>query len=540
MMTSECPSWPEEFADLYRRTGCWQGETFGEMLRRRAKSEGERIAVTSQKRSISYAELDENADRLAAGFDALGIKKGHHVVIQLPNITEFFEVCFALFRLGALPVFALPSHRSSEIIYFSEFTKAIAYIIPDTYAGFDYRVLARKVRDAVSTLQHVIVAGSEEEFLPLKDMYAAPIEIKQDINSCDAAFLQLSGGSTGLSKFIPRTHDDYIYSLRTSNDVCRMNRDSVYLAVLPIAHNYPLSSPGVLGTLYAGGRVVLSPGQSPDEAFPLIGREHVTITSLVPPLAMIWMEAVSSRNYDLSSLEVLQVGGAKFSEEAARKIMPAFGCTLQQVFGMAEGLVNYTGLNDSEETIVSTQGRPMSPYDEIRVVDEEDCVVKPGETGELLTRGPYTIRGYYKAEDYNAKAFTVDGFYRTGDLVRVSASGYIIVEGRAKDQINRGGEKIAAEEVENHLLAHDAVFDAAIVSMPDKFLGERSCAFVIPYHRTPTAGELKNFLKKRGIAAYKIPDRIEFVDSFPFTPFGKVSKKMLRQIISEKLISSAI
>jgi 2,3-dihydroxybenzoate-AMP ligase len=535
-MIDEYPSWPEKFADIYRRTGCWQGETFGEMLRRRAQSEGERIAVTSEKRSISYAELNLNADRMAAGFKALGIKKGHCVVVQLPNIPEFFEVCFALFRLGALPVFALPSHRSSEITYFCEFTEAVVYIIPDKYAGFDYCPLARKVKEKVSTLQHVIVAGIAETFLPLKDMYAAPLEKTPEVKSSDVAFLQLSGGSTGLSKLIPRTHDDYIYSLRKSNEVCRINRKSVYLAVLPIAHNYPLSSPGVLGTLYAGGRIVLSPGSSPDEAFPLIAQECVTITSLVPPLAMIWTEAVSSRNYDLSSLEVLQVGGAKFSEEAAKKIMPAFDCTLQQVFGMAEGLVNYTRLDDSEKTIVSTQGRPMSPYDEIRVVDEDDCEVKPGEVGELLTRGPYTIRGYYKAKEHNAKAFTPDGFYRTGDLVRVNASGYIVVEGRVKDQINRGGEKIAAEEVENHLLAHDDVFDVAIVSMPDRFLGERSCAFVIPRHRTPTIGELKSFLRKRGISDYKIPDRIEFVDSFPLTPFGKVSKKLLREIISEKLI----
>jgi 2,3-dihydroxybenzoate-AMP ligase len=206
---------------------------------------------------------------------------------------------------------------------------------------------------------------------------------------------------------------------------------------------------------------------------------------------------------------------------------------------MAEGLVNYTRLDDSEETIVSTQGRPMSKYDEIRVVDEDDVDVEPGSVGLLLTRGPYTIRGYYKAEEHNAKAFTSDGFYRTGDLVRVNESGYIVVEGRDKDQINRGGEKVAAEEVENHLLAHDAVLDVAIVSMPDEFLGERSCAFVIPRHQTPTASELKRFLRERGIAAFKIPDRIEFINSFPYTPLGKVSKKKLRQLIAKKLIVRA-
>lgn len=534
-MQSVYPSWPKEFADRYRKTGCWRGETFGGCLRERAKRYGERIAITSGDRDLSYTKLDHQADRLAAGFQSLGIKKGDRVVVHLPNIIPFFEVIFALFRIGALPVFALPSHRSSEITYFCQFTEAVAYIIPDTYGAFDYRALAREVKHTVSTLQQVIVAGDAEEFIALTALYRETIDQQEAVDPGDVAFLQLSGGTTGLSKLIPRTHDDYIYSLRMSNEICGMNEESVYLAVLPIAHNYPLSSPGVLGTLYAGGRIVLATGPSPDEAFPLIERERATITALVPPLALIWLEAVSSRHDDLSSLQVLQVGGAKFSEEAARRIKPAFGCTLQQVFGMAEGLVNYTRLDDPETTIVSTQGRPMSPYDEIRVVDEDDCDVAPGEVGQLLTRGPYTIRGYYKAEEHNAKTFTADGFYRTGDLVRVNPSGHIVVEGRAKDQINRGGEKIAAEEIENHLLAHEAVLDAAIVSMPDEFLGERTCAFIVPRHREPTASELKKFLKDRGIAAFKIPDRIELIQSFPYTPLGKVSKKALREMITKKL-----
>ncbi|NEW06376.1 (2,3-dihydroxybenzoyl)adenylate synthase [Paenibacillus sp. SYP-B3998] len=537
-MLSRCPSWPNEYADRYRKEGCWQGETFGDMLRTRASKHGDRIAITSGESCWSYGELDTKADRLAAGLSKLGIKPMDRVIVQLPNISEFFEVCFALFRLGALPVFALPLHRSSEITYFSEFTEAVAYIIPDTYSGFDYRELARQAQNKVPTLRNVIVVGDPQEFTALGDLHTEPT-ILPEVNASDVAFLQLSGGSTGLPKLIPRTHDDYIYSLRVSADICKLDESSVYLAVLPVAHNYPLSSPGVLGTLYAGGRVVLAPRSSPDDAFPLIARERVTITGLVPPLALIWLEAASSRHYDLSSLQVLQVGGAKFSEEVARRVRSTLGCTLQQVFGMAEGLVNYTRLDDPEETLVNTQGRPMSPYDEIRVVDEDDQEVEQGQTGHLLTRGPYTIRGYYKAEEHNAKAFTLDGFYRTGDLVRLTASGYLVVEGRAKDQINRGGDKVAAEEIENHLLAHPAVHDVAVVSMPDEFLGERTCAFVILHERPATAGELKAFLRERGLAAYKIPDRVEFIDSFPQTGVGKVSKKALRESIAQKLSSVA-
>ncbi|KXG09498.1 2,3-dihydroxybenzoate-AMP ligase [Anoxybacillus sp. P3H1B] len=536
-MLSGCVAWPKELADFYRKEGCWAGETFGDMLRQRAMKYGERIAVTSRKRQLTYQELDRRADQLAAGLYQMGIRPKDRVVLQLPNQVEFFEVCFALFRLGALPVFALPSHRFSEIRYFCEFSEAAAYIIADQHAGFDFRSLARQVKAAVPTLKHVIVTGEAEEFLSLEDLFIEPIELPI-VRSSDIAFFQLSGGSTGLSKMIPRTHDEYIYSLRISAEICQLNQDSIYLAALPMAHNYPLSSPGVLGTLYAGGRVVLSESPSPDEAFPLIQQEKVTITALVPPLVWIWLDAASSRQYDLSSLQVLQVGGAKFSAEVAKRVQPVLGCKLQQVYGMAEGLVNYTRLDDPEEIVIHTQGRPMSPYDEIRIVDKEDREVEPGEVGELLTRGPYTIRGYYKAEEHNAKAFTSDGFYRTGDLVRMTPSGYLVVEGRVKDQINRGGEKIAAEEMENHLLAHPAVRDAAIVSMPDEFLGERSCAFIIPRDASLKATELRAFLRERGVAAFKIPDRIEFVDSFPKTPVGKINKRELRKRITEKLQAS--
>ncbi|TXS19511.1 (2,3-dihydroxybenzoyl)adenylate synthase [Streptomyces sp. adm13(2018)] len=530
------PTWPAEFAERYRAAGWWRGETFGAVLRERAEARPDRVAVVDHagpdgaRRAWTYGELDLRADRLAAGLAARGIGRGDKVVVQLPNVAEFFEVIFALFRLGALPVFALPAHRESEISYFASFTEAVAYVIPAEDAGFDYRSLATTVLARTPSLRHVFVVGADAgPFEALSDVPAEPVPLTGPAPS-DLAFLQLSGGSTGVPKLIPRTHDDYIYSLRGSNEICGVDETSVYLCVLPAAHNFPLSSPGSLGALYAGGRVVMCPRPAPDAAFPLIQDEGVTITGLVPPLALVWSDAAAASNYDLSSLDVLLVGGAKFGEEAARRVKPALGCTLQQVFGMAEGLVNYTRLDDDTATIVTTQGRPISPDDEIRIVDDEDRDVPEGTTGHLLTRGPYTIRGYWNAPEHNARSFTADGFYRTGDLVRVTPSGHLVVEGRAKDQINRGGEKIAAEEVENHLLAHPSVHDANVVAEPDPYLGERSCAYVIPRADAPAIGALalKRFVRDRGLAAFKVPDRIVFVEAFPTTGVGKVSKKDLR------------
>lgn len=274
MSPDDAPTWPSDFAERYRAAGWWRGETFGSMLRERAEAHPDRIAVVDPVADIrwSYAELDRRADRLAAGFLARNITKGDRVVVQLPNVAEFFEVVFALFRIGALPVFALPAHRETEISYFCEFTEAVAYVIAAEHDGYDYRELAAKARAGTDTLRHVFVAGDPGAFEALADVARAPVSCVPP-RPDDLAFLQLSGGSTGVPKLIPRTHDDYIYSLRGSNDICGVDEHSVYLCVLPAAHNFPLSSPGSLGTLYAGGRVVLCPRPSPEVAFPLIERE---------------------------------------------------------------------------------------------------------------------------------------------------------------------------------------------------------------------------------------------------------------------------
>nr|WP_042191324.1 (2,3-dihydroxybenzoyl)adenylate synthase [Kibdelosporangium sp. MJ126-NF4]CEL19999.1 2,3-dihydroxybenzoate-AMP ligase [Kibdelosporangium sp. MJ126-NF4]CTQ97223.1 2,3-dihydroxybenzoate-AMP ligase (EC 2.7.7.58) [Kibdelosporangium sp. MJ126-NF4] len=524
-------AWPPEFAERYRDLGYWRGQTLGDFLAERAATYGSRTAVVGGEHRWTYRELDERATRMAHGLLALGIGKGDRVVVQLPNVAEFFEVVFGLFRIGALPVFALPAHRFSEIEYFCRFTEASAYVIADRFGGFDYRTLAARIPD----LPLVLVAGEPGEFRALDTVPTAGSGPLPEVSADEVAFLNLSGGSTGVPKLIPRTHDDYLYSVRESADICGLGGESVYLATLPVSHNFTLSSPGVLGALHAGSRIVLTPAPSPDVAFPLIERERVTITGVVPPIALLWMDSPARKRYDLSSMEVLQVGGARLADEAAGRVGTELGCRLQQVFGMAEGLVNYTRDDDPPELVTTTQGTPISPHDEIRIVDHDDVEVAPGEVGQLLTRGPYTIRGYYRAEAHNATAFTADGFYRTGDLVRVLPSGHIIVSGRVKDQINRGGEKVAAEEVENHLLAHDGVHDAVLVGIDDPQLGEKTCAFVIPRSPEPSAAELRKFLRERGLAAFKIPDRIELVDEFPYTGVGKTSRRALAQAIKEGL-----
>ncbi|MBR0956664.1 (2,3-dihydroxybenzoyl)adenylate synthase [Bradyrhizobium japonicum] len=530
--------WPEKCALLYREKGYWRGETMFGFLAQRARETPDRIAVIGGEQRWSYAGLLERANENAARFLALGLRPGERVVVQLPNIPEFLSVVFGLFRANLIPVFALPAHRVTEISHFVEKAQASAYVIQAVDGGFDYRALAREVRARAVGLGHVVVIGVAEEFRALDDIPRSEQTLPPLPSPAEVAFLQISGGSTGLPKLIPRTHDDYIYSFRASADICGLGKDSVFMAALPVAHNFPMSSPGVFGALYAGSRIVMCPSPSAETAFALIEQERVTMTGLVPPLALLWMQAASTSKHDISSLEVLLVGGAKFMPEAASRVGAALGCTLQQVFGMAEGLVNYTRLDDPDDIIVNTQGRPISPDDELLIIDDHGNPVADGQPGQLLTRGPYTIRSYHNDDAANARAFTEDGYYRTGDIVSRTREGYLVVRGRAGDHINRAGEKVSAEEIEDHLLAHPGVFDAAVVSIPDPYLGERSCAFIIPKGKRPGVAALKAFVRGRGLAEFKVPDQIIFVDVFQTTAVGKVSRKVLRQQLRAQFLKT--
>ncbi|MEK7209914.1 MAG: AMP-binding protein, partial [Candidatus Binatota bacterium] len=358
----------------------------------------------------------------------------------------------------------------------------------------------------------------------------SPEELKRiTIDPEDPSLFQLSGGTTGAPKLIPRTHNDYVYNSKMAASVTGVGPDKILLDVLPLAHNLPLACPGLQGFLLHGGKVVLANTTRGEDIFPLIERYRVTHIHVVPALLIRWINDPLIKKSDLSSLEVIQSGGQRLQPEVRRRTKELIpGVTVQENFGMAEGMLMFVRLDDPEEVRMATVGRPISPDDEVRLVDEEDHEVAPGEVGEFLARGPYTLRGYYGVPEYNARAFTTDGFYRSGDLMRRHPSGNYLVEGRKKDLINRGGEKISAEEIENLILTHPAAQNVACVPMPDPILGERMCACVILRRgRTLTLEELVAFLTKEEIAKHKLPERLEIMDYFPLSPFGKVSKKDL-------------
>lgn len=519
-------------AERYRRDGLWTGETLGAMLRRVAAAQPDALAVVDGCRQVTYRELDAAVDRIADGLVAAGLHAGDRVVVHLPNSLEFIEALFGLARIGAVPVMALPSDRIEEIKHIAAGTEAVGYWIQDRIFGTDYRAIAAELRDAVDSVRHVFVVGEAARYRTHASLYGAATQ-RPEPEASAAALVMLSGGSTGLPKFIVRTHEDYLYSVRRSADVCELSARSAFLCVLPAAHNFTMSSPGVLGVIHTGGCIVMlrePTGHAALCALAFLEPGRMAFTSLVPGLAQAWLETTPPRAF--AALDFVQIGGAALSPDVAARVVEHFGCELQQVFGMTEGMVAYTRRGDLPERALYTQGLPMSAADEVVIVDDDDRPVRDGATGHLLVRGPYTIPGYFRASPQAALAFTRDGFYRTGDRVRQREDGYLVVEGRMKDQVNRGGEKIAAEEIETHLLASPNVREAAVVGVPDRYLGEVSCAFVVVPDETEDerafAEQLRAFVRERGVAPFKVPDIVRIVTVLPKTTLGKIDKKVLR------------
>ncbi|MDF3304462.1 AMP-binding protein [Rhodococcus sp. T2V] len=516
----------DDRAQRYVDAGLWRGRSIPAAFDEWVDAHGHRRAVIDDGSEITYTELESRVRTTAAGFAERGIAPGDRVVVQLPNTTAFVVVLFALLECGAVPVLTLPAHRAREIVHLAALSEATAYVTTDVDGGFDHRELARDVVAAVPTVTTVIIDGDAAEFTPLADVRATERTFDR-ADSRDVAVLLVSGGTTGLPKLIPRTHNDYEYNARASAEVCALTADDVYLAVLPAAHNFPLACPGILGTLGAGAAVVMTRDPSPEHAFGLIEKHGITVTALVPSLTHLWCEATEWETANLSTLRLLQVGGAKLTPEVAKLVQPTLGCTLQQVFGMAEGLLNYTRLTDPDELRITTQGRPLSEFDEVRIVDEHGHDVAAGTVGELLTRGPYTINGYYSAAEHNRTAITADGFYRSGDQVRMLETGHLIVTGRIKDVITRGGENVAADTLEDLLLTHPAVSRVAVIGIPDRDLGESVCAVIVARGAPPTLADLRSFLLDSGCARNTLPDRTVSRPSLPMTAVGKIDKNAL-------------
>ena len=547
-MLDGCTPWPADLARRYRSQGRWEGITIAGMLARTAALRPAHTALVHGSERVSYAALDRTVGRLACGFLEGGVQPLDRVVVQLPNTPAFVYTYLALVRIGAIPVTALRAHRHSEVRHFLRASGAAAYVIPDRLKDFDYRAMALDLVPQAPALRRVFVAGEpapgQHALGRLIDDSRRDAEVASTLagvrpDPSEVATMLLSGGTTSLSKLIPRTHDDYVLNARLCGAAGGFDASTVHLVVLPLGHNYNLASPGMLGVFYHGGTVVLAPSGDAEDVFRLVEAERVTSIAAAVPLISAWLASPAADRRDHSSLRVIQNGGARLAPELRARMRDRFACTPQEIYGTAEGLINMTRLDDPDDLLLDSSGAPVSDEDELKVVDDDGREVADGEPGELLTRGPYTIRGYYRADEKNREAFTADGWYRMGDIVRRRGR-YLWTEGRRKDLINRGGEKISCEEVESLIYRHPKVRVATLVAMPDPQFGEKACAFVVPKPgETLAFDELIAFLRSQNIASFKLPERLELVGELPLSPVGKILKRELRERITAKLAEEA-
>ena len=497
--------------------------------------------------AFTFAEVNQISLALANYYLDAGITAGEKVILHLPNTPDFLFTFLALQRLGAVPIMALAAHRFTELSHFIKTSDAAADI------GFCRNLAVRNKQtlerlaesfpalklfniDAKAEVGQVQPSAPELFKLPtLRTDFPFPA-------SADLALLQLSGGSTGLSKLIPKTHFQYLLTAQYSVAAGDFSSADTYLVALPAAHNFPLVSPGIMGAITTGARLVFALAPSPDICLPLIKTYGVTYTSLVPAVLLTWLQSAITEDFG-DTLRIVQVGGSKCPPSSAEQVAPVLGSTLQQMFGMAEGMIACTRIGDPIEAIVNSQGRPIHPDDEILIVDDNDTPLPTGEAGHLLVRGPYTLTAYYNAPEHNQTSFTTTGFYRTGDVVLQRPDGNLVVCGRQKDQINRGGEKISATEIEELILRHSAVSDVVLVAVPDEFLGEKSCALVVVKPEALgnlTPEEIQAFVRQSDVAAFKVPDQVKLVAELPLTAVGKISKQQLRSRLASEILKSEV
>lgn len=510
----------------------WPHITLGEFIEDCAKKYGDKIALVDGDVELSYQELNRKACHYANGLLKAGFKKGDRIVLQLPNCHEFVIILFAMFKIGLIPVLSLPAHRKNEIKGILEKSGAKAYIAKDKYLGFSYVDMIREVREELNIDFEVYILGDNQGYknfynLDDKDYLSQQIEI----NYKEIGLLLLSGGTTGIPKLIPRRHCDYIYVAKESGIKSEFNLNTKFLAILPMAHNFTLCCPGVLGTLAYGGTVFISNTASPDEFVPIIENNKINTIQIVPSLIEVFLEYVGLLESDVSSLELMIVGAAKLEPKQAMMLENTLNVRIQQSFGLAEGLICMTDVNDSENIRYNFQGKPISKYDEILVVDSNNQSTKPGEVGQLLTRGPYTIYGYY---NYNEDETVVneDNYFITGDKIVLSKDGNINIIGRLKDTIIKNGENIEPREIEKTVIKMGGISKASIVGIKNKNGEEIICLYMLSDEAMPI-DHIRKYLIKEGLASYKLPDVVECVEEFPLTAVGKIDKNRLKEMYKE-------
>jgi 2,3-dihydroxybenzoate-AMP ligase len=534
----------KEDRELYNLRRWWLGMTWGDMLDKATDLYPEKIGLVDGTGSYTYRELRQRVDRLAISLMDLGIKPLDWILLQFPNWHEYIEAFFAAQKIGALTLLLIPRHNQSEINHLCGLTRPVAWMVPRQYGKIDYGPIIRDVLKENPQLRHVIQVRGEPGGYPTMEALIERAQLTpENLKALEArrpdpdevSHIMPTGGTTGLPKASVRTHNCYITNIEYHARAWEITGNDTIMVVTPVGHSMAMHW-GIGAALYTYAKLVLLDSTQPEDICAWIEKERVTAIPSVPALIARVVEMEGLDRYDLSSLRKVCFGGAPSTRELLQGAADKLKCIVISGFGSSEGTNMSTRPGDGMEIVLGSVGRPVCPYDTIKIIDEQGSEVPAGVEGELVSKGPGVFTGYFKSAEENQQTFSPDGFFKTGDKARKDELGNITITGRIKDIINRGGEKISAPEIENRLIAHPAIKDAAVVGMPDKILGERICAYVtLKADQRPTFEEIIAFLKERGASLQQLPERIEFVYDMPTTKVGKVDKKALRDDIKKKV-----
>ncbi len=533
-------------ADLrrYLDAGALTRETMPEAFRAACATHADRIALASVDGETTYAVLDEATERLAAALLALGLAPLDRVVFQLGNCSELVIGFLACLKAGLIPVCTLAAHRELEIGYLGNHSRARLHFVQGDDPKFDDVAFATRMRESIASMRWTLQARGEPrgdalslraliDGMPLAQARSRLAGLR--IDPFQVAVFQLSGGTTGVPKIIPRFHNEYIYNMRAVAAFAGYQADDCLFMPLPMMHNLNMGC--CFGPfLLTGGTVAIAAGLTPQAIGHVFQSYLPTWTVMAGPIVEKLRPAIASGALPLTRLRgVISANNAP----ALRQLLKA---PVRHIFGMTEGVIMLTSPGDPAIVQDTMVGRPVSPLDEVKLfrIGTEEEITEAGVEGECAFAGPYTIHGYYDAAERNAQAFTSQGYYRSGDLMlfrEIDGQRYWEFRGRTKDVVDRAGEKVNSEEVELRVARHPSVEAAAVVGMPDKVYGERVCAFVtlragMP---APTVAELGAFLERDGLARFKWPERIEVLAELPLTNAGKLSKPALKTLITQKL-----
>jgi len=535
----------KEEAEEYDRNRWWLGMTWGMLFDKATDVYPWKEALTDGVNRDTYRQLREKVDKLAIALINLGIKPAERVMVQAPNWSEFIYAFYAVQKIAAIPVLLIPRQSHNEIIHMCNITDPIAWIIPERHGRTDYLPLIESVQTEYKKLRNIITVRAESDKYTKLERLIEDTELNEEnlrklrerrADPNEVAQILPTGGTTGMPKAVARAHNPYLCNVEYHVRALEITSDDVVMTIAPMSHAQGLLC-GIGHSMFAMAKFVLCDSTKPDDMCRMIQEEKVTSIGTVPTLVDRIVNYEKIGDYDLSSLKHIMAGGAMSTPDLIEKVYARLGCRYVNEFGSSEGTHCSTRANDDLDTILHKVGKPCCPYDRYKVINPatgKDLGLNV--EGELVAKGPSVFTGYFRSPEINEEIFTGDGFFRTGDLAKIDEGGYITITGRIKDIIIRGGENLSAPEMEELIKSHEKVRDAAVVGMPDRLLGERACAYIVPEAGwEPTLEEIVAYLKNRGASVLQLPERVEKIRELPLTGVGKVDKKALREDIKAKV-----